>query len=144
MKKFVLLFFKLLLYPIAVSLLTALLSFKKAPQLFEANEKSPPASSYTSGVLDKWMEMQIKLMSTTVANFNGPFVRIYGYSGLVAYEAIFPGISKNSSYLIPPTALNKMPALPVVAWRPTIAGNEVSNWRRSASTLAAGCGRLMK
>jgi len=58
-----------------------------------ATVNSPFASSYTSEVLNKWMEMQIQLMSTTIANFNGPFVRVYAYTGLAAYESILPASS---------------------------------------------------
>ncbi len=112
MKKLILLFTKLLLYPVLISTITGLLSFKNNAKFNAFSDKSPLASSYTSQVLDKWMGMQIKLMSTTIANFNGPFVRIYAYSGLAAFESIFPGIEKNSSHQFSSTALNNIPVMP--------------------------------
>jgi len=63
-------------------------------------------------VLDKWMALQIHLMSTTIASFNGPFVRIYSYSGLAAYESVIPGIQTDSPYWIPNAVFNLMPAMP--------------------------------
>src|SRR6266487_1073510 len=137
MKKLIILFAKLLLYPLLISAITGLLSFKKSVQISEPNDKSPLASSYTSNVLDKWMEMQIKLMSTTIANFNGPFVRIYGYSGLAAYESIFPGIQKNSSYLFSATALNNIPAMPLTE------PNKKYHWPSSVNAALACMNRAM-
>jgi hypothetical protein len=87
-------------------------SFQKVSVNQSFPGKNTPASSHSSDVLDKWMAMQIKLMSTTVASFNGPFVRIYAYSGLAAYESVSPGILKKSSYLFSSSVLNRMPAMP--------------------------------
>lgn len=69
--------------------------------------------SYSTEVLEKWMLMQIRLMSGTFANFNGPFVRIYSYSGLSAYQAIAPSIT-NPSFLISFSQLNQLPDMPPV------------------------------
>jgi hypothetical protein len=114
MKKFALLFIKLLFYPILISVSSSLLSFQKQADHVELIDKSPLASSYTSQVLDKWMSMQIFLMSNTPAIFNGPFVRIFSYTSLAAYESIYPGISKTSPYRFSPEKLNQMPAMPAV------------------------------
>ena len=70
------------------------------------------ASSYSFSVLDKWMAMQIHLMSSTPAVFNGPFVRIFSYTGLAAFESIAPGISKKSEFKIPAEKLNHLPSMP--------------------------------
>lgn len=75
------------------------------------------ASSYTADVLDKWMVLQTKLMSKTSATFNGPFVRIYSYSGLAAYEALAAGISKRSSNRFSANGLNGLPLLPSIVPR---------------------------
>ena len=89
-------------------------SFQKKTVNKFYTDKIVPASYYTSDVIDQWMEMQIKLMSTTVANFNGPFVRIYSYSGMAAYQSILPGIQKNSPHLFSTTAFNNMPVMPSI------------------------------
>ena len=112
MKKFLLRPARLLLFPVLVSGIAVLLSFQKNKQVNTASDKSLPASSYSSDVLDKWMTIQIRLMASTQANFNGPFVRIYAYSGVAAYAAIYPGISKKSVDLFLTTWLNGMPDLP--------------------------------
>src|SRR4026208_983931 len=99
---------KHLLFP----LLICSLSFKKTGDSF--SEKSAPASSSSSAVLDKWMALQIKLMSSTPAIFNGPFVRIYSYTGLAAFRSIFPGIPRKSAYWFPEDVLNNLHALPQI------------------------------
>jgi len=110
MKKLILLFTRLLLYSLLISAITGLQSFEKnSPPV-----NSPLASSYTSDVLDKWMGMQIRLMSSTPANFNGPFVRIYSYTGLVAFESLLPGISKKSDYKFSTEKLNGIPPMPAI------------------------------
>jgi hypothetical protein len=60
------------------------------------------------------MAMQMKLMSTTIASFNGPFVRIFSYSGIAAFESIRPGIQKNSPDLFSLRAFNNFPSMPEV------------------------------
>lgn len=112
MKKIQLSLARLFLSLILLPGVTSLLSFQKDESLRLLPEKSRPASSYSSGVLDKWMTMQIRLMSITPANFNGPFVRIYAYSGVAAYASIYPGRSKKSTELFLMSALNGMPDLP--------------------------------
>jgi hypothetical protein len=99
--------------------------------------ESIPASFYTPAVLDKWLSMQIKLMSTTVASFNGPFVRIYAYSGLAAYESIVPGIPANSFNLLPVTVFNGMPPMPE-----TEPGKNY-HWPSSMNTALAFMNRAM-
>ena len=100
-------------------------------------EKSPLASSYSSVVLDKWMAMQIRLMSNTPAVFNGPFVRIYSYTGLTAFKSIFPGVSRKSAYWFSGDALNKMPALP------EIIDNKKYHWPSSLNAAMAFMNRSM-
>ena len=114
MKKFALLFIKMLFYPILISVTSGLLSFRKQAEPTARIDKSPLASSYTSQVLDKWMSMQIHLMSSTPAVFNGPFVRIFSYTSVAAYEAIYPGISIKSEYRFSSESLNHVPSMPDV------------------------------
>lgn len=89
-----------------------ILSSFEPPSNIDPVNKTEPASSYTTNILNKWIELQIKLMSKTIANFNGPFVRIYSYSGLAGYQSILPGIQHNSPYLIPSIAFNNFPVMP--------------------------------
>ena len=46
------------------------------------------------------------------ASFNGPFIRIYAYSGIVAYASLVPAIKEYSSPKFLISRLNNMPALP--------------------------------
>ena len=117
-------------------LVIVLFSFHKRTGNFSEFNKTNPASSYTPDVLDKWMGMQIKLMSTTVASFNGPFVRIYSYSGLAAYVSILPGIQK-SKYLIGESVLNNFPAIP------QIEPGKQYHWPSSINAALAFMNRVM-
>lgn len=49
------------------------------------------AGRYPSDVIDKWITMQIRLMSHTTGVANVLFSRIYAYTGVTAYEALAPG-----------------------------------------------------
>jgi hypothetical protein len=88
-------------------------------------------------VLDKWIEAQIKLMSTTPANFNGPFVRIYSYSGLAAYVSIRPGIPGKSKYIINEEVLNGFPQMP------GIEPGKNYHWPSSINSALAFMNRIM-
>jgi len=122
---------KLLLLPFFI----CSFSFKKTVHSFP--EKSAPASSYSSKVLDKWMAMQIKLMSSTPAIFNGPFVRIYSYTGLAAFRSIFPGIARKSPFWFSESALNNLHALPGVNQK------ERYHWPSSLNAAMAFMNRSM-
>jgi len=122
---------KLLLLPFFI----CSFSFKKTVHSFP--EKSAPASSYSSTVLDKWMAMQIKLMSSTPAIFNGPFVRIYSYTGLAAFRSIFPGIARKSPFWFSESALNNLHALPGVNQK------ERYHWPSSLNAAMAFMNRSM-
>jgi hypothetical protein len=63
-------------------------------------------------VLDAWMSMQIRLMTQTQASFNGPFIRIYAYSGVVAYAAVQPSMGNSHPYHFPLEKLNQFPTMP--------------------------------
>src|SRR6476659_9331454 len=94
-----------------------LLSFHKRTAGFSEFNKTNPASSYSSDVLDKWMDIQIRLMSRTPSTFNGPFVRIYSYSAIAAYFALYPGMIKSSFTKFSPSQLNRLQALPEIEAR---------------------------
>ncbi len=49
------------------------------------------AGKFSSEVIDKWITMQIRLMSNTTGVANVLFSRIYAYTGVTAYEALAPG-----------------------------------------------------
>jgi len=113
-----------------------LLSFNTPANVHPVNN-SEPASFYTTTILNKWIEMQIKLMSTTIANFNGPFVRIYSYSGLAAYQSILPGITSNSPHFIPATLFNDFPVMP------SIEPGKKYHWPASLNAALAFMNRAM-
>jgi len=117
-------------FAVLIFLAISIISFKENPVYNFSPEKDTLASSYSSDVIDKWMAIQIRLMSTTIASFNGPFVRIYSYSGVAAFEAIRPGIQKNSSRLFSLSALNNIPAMPE-----TDAGKNIIGLRASMLRL---------
>src|SRR5215207_9750909 len=50
------------------------------------------ASSYPSDVLDKWMAMQIRLMTNATGIPNQAFSRHFAYSGIAAVESLAPGL----------------------------------------------------
>ena len=137
MKKLLLPFTRLLLYLVLISGITGLLSFQKNKWINAPADKSHVASSYSSDVLDKWMSMQIRLMASTPATFNGPFVRIYAYSGVAGYAAIYPGISKKSIDLFLITRLNNMPDLPATD------PNKKYHWPSSINAALAFMNRSM-
>ena len=106
MRKTILAFTRLVIASFSFIFLPA---FQKSSQTRVHIDLSQDALSYSSDVLDKWMMMQIRLMSNTTASFNGPFVRVYSYSGLAAYAAIVPGLSKNGYEWFSAVPLKLMP-----------------------------------
>ena len=68
------------------------------------------ASTYPADVLDKWMTLQLRLMRDATGIPNVAFARYYVYSGIVAYEAVRPGIAKNP-YNIPWNGLTGLPEI---------------------------------
>ena len=104
----------LLKFAALIFLTTGLCSYNKISDYKSCPYKSNQVSYYSTDVLDKWMATQIRLMSTTMASFNGPFVRIYSYSSIAAYESVLPGISQNSSFLITASAFNNFPTIPEI------------------------------
>ena len=110
-----LLFVSLSFYLILIFGFRSLLAFPQNKMGTSYTGISQDAGNYSSEILDKWMTLQIRLMSTTQASFNGPFIRIYAYSGIAAYAAIYPGIAGSSPNKFNLNQLNSFPELPVVS-----------------------------
>ena len=137
MKKSLLLAIKFLLYAVLIPGISSLLSFQKEHDSISIPDKSLSVSSYSVDVLDKWMEMQIKLMSSTIASFNGPFVRIYSYSSIAAYLSVYPGIAENSGNRFSAAQLNQIPDLPKTD------KNKKYHWPSSLNAALAFMNRAM-
>lgn len=114
-----------------------ILSFRSVESQNSYSKNSRPTSYYASGVLDKWMTMQIRLMSTTPADFNGPFTRIYAYSGIAAYCSVSPGIPSHSPHNFSASLLNQAPVMPAIN-----PGKEY-HWPSSVNAALASMNRLL-
>ncbi len=70
---------------------------------------SPATATYSADVAMEWINLELKLVKTT-AGFTPPIVaRALGYTGLVLYESVVPGMSTYKSLA---GQLNGLPALP--------------------------------
>ena len=58
----------------------------------------PQASFYSSDVLDKWMTMQLRLMTNATGIPNQAFSRHYAYAGIAAVESIAPGVHAHNAW----------------------------------------------
>jgi hypothetical protein len=137
MKKNLFLSIRLLLNVTLIPGTICLLSFESKHDIISLPDKSLPASSYSTDVLDKWMDMQIKLMSSTIASFNGPFVRIYSYTGIAAYLSVYPGIPETSANRFSAVRLNQIPDLPKTD------KNKKYHWPTSLNAALAFMSRAM-
>lgn len=54
--------------------------------------------NFSSEVVVKWMDMQIRLMATSTGIPNVAFSRPYAYSGIALYEAVVPGMPAHPSF----------------------------------------------
>jgi hypothetical protein len=127
---------KIIIFFIAILMMMIVSSFKIKPHR-NLIDKGEPASYYATYVLDRWLEMQIKLMSSTIANFNGPFVRIYSYTSLAAYESVAASISPKSAYRLAESKINQMPPMP------ELHGNKKYHWPSSLNAAMASMTRAM-
>ncbi len=96
-----------------------------------------PAAAYSFKVLENWMTLQIKLMSTTPASFNGPFVRVYGYTSIATYLSLYPSIPENSPNWFSLSRLNQLRSLP------EIDNTRYYHWPSSVNAALANMTRLM-
>ena len=78
---------KMLLYSILLS--GCFIACNKGDHFYPPG--SNDAGKFPSDVIDKWITMQIRLMSNTTGVANVLFSRIYAYTGVTAYEALAPG-----------------------------------------------------
>ena len=70
---------------------------------------SKPTITYSDDVATKWIDLELRLVKTT-AGFTPPIVaRALGYTGLVLYETVVPGMSTYKSLA---GQLNGLPTLP--------------------------------
>lgn len=65
--------------------------------------------SYSSEVAIKWLNMQIRLLSTTPGLPNHTLSRQFAYSGIVLYESVVPGMPAYQSLQGQLNGLNAMP-----------------------------------
>ena len=72
------------------SISLSLISCKKDPSPVEPGKNG---SSYTSYVVDKWITMQLRLMSNATGIPNQAFSRHFAYSGVAALESLKPGLT---------------------------------------------------
>ncbi|MGZ8557203.1 MAG: vanadium-dependent haloperoxidase [Chitinophagaceae bacterium] len=89
---------------------------------------------YSSEVALKWMDMQLRLMSTATGIPNVAFARPYAYSGISLYEAVVPGMP---SYQSLEGKLNGLSGLP-----PTKHG-VAYHWPSSANAALAYANKNM-
>lgn len=87
-------------------------------------------------VLDAWMALQIRLMSSTPASFNGPFIRIYAYTGISAYASI-PPAAAGDAYAF---ALDRLQDFPVL---PLPEKDKTYHWPASLNSAMAFMNRVM-
>lgn len=72
---------------------------------------SKQTKNFSSDVVVKWMDMQLRLMATTAGIPNVAFSRHYAYSGIALYEAVVPGMP---SYQSLEGQLNGLSGLPQI------------------------------
>ena len=65
---------------------------KSGPVFRDGNDD---AAIYSSDVIDKWITLQLRLMRDASGIPNVAFSRYYAYSGIVALEALKPGIDRD-------------------------------------------------
>ena len=90
--------------------------------------------TYTSDVAIAWMNMQLRLMSTTSGIPNVAFTRPYAYSGIALYEAVEPGMPAYQSLEGQLSGLTGLPkTLPGLAY----------HWPSSANAALAYINKYM-
>lgn len=95
---------------------------------------SKQTKTYSSEVVIKWMNMQIRLMAATTGVANVAFSRPYAYSGIALYEAVVPGMPSSNSLA---SKLNGLTGLP------QIKHGTAYHWPTSANAALANINRQM-
>lgn len=79
--------------------LTASIAFLSSCKKVDTyRNNGPQASAYPSDVLDKWMTMQLRLMTNATGIPNQAFSRPFAYAGVAAFEAIAPGVPSHQAF----------------------------------------------
>ncbi|HEY0676894.1 MAG TPA: vanadium-dependent haloperoxidase [Chitinophagaceae bacterium] len=81
------------MYFMATSIALFLLSSCKKDEDIVSNGNHPAA--HTSDVVDKWLNMQLRLMRNSTGIPNHALSRQYAYSGIAAFESLAPGLQSD-------------------------------------------------
>ena len=88
---------------------------KDQPMALESNNDEhghlKQTKTYSSEVVIKWMNMQIRLMAATTGVANVTFTRPFAYSGIALYESVVGGMPNYQSIA---NQLNGLSGLPIV------------------------------
>ena len=91
-------------------------------------------NTYSSEVVIKWMNMQLRLMAATTGVANVAFSRPFAYSGIALYESVVPGMPSHNSLA---GKLNGLTGLPQTEH------GTAYHWPTSANTALASINRQM-
>jgi hypothetical protein len=70
---------------------------KEGPIITSSSSALKNPHLYPSAIIGKWISMQIRLMRDATGFPNVVFSRYYAYSGVAAFEALTPGLSKEDA-----------------------------------------------
>jgi hypothetical protein len=71
--------------------LMVIVCFTSCQKSNNSSQGEPPAKTFPSDVIDKWMTLEIRIYKDATGIANGAFARPFAYSGISAYESIDPG-----------------------------------------------------
>ena len=101
--------------------------------------------TYSSDVVYKWMDMQLRLMQTSSPFIGGlPVSRVFGYTGIALYESVVPGMPAYQSLS---GQLNQFPNMPKTSpgfayhW-PSNANAAIGAMTRSLFPAASAAGKV--
>ncbi|HET6723697.1 MAG TPA: hypothetical protein VFH07_13155, partial [Chitinophagaceae bacterium] len=101
--------------------------------------------TYSSEVVYKWIDMQLRLMQTSSPFIGGlPVSRVFGYSGIALYESVVPGMPAYQSLS---GQLNQFPNMPKTSpgfayhW-PSNANAAIAAMTRSLFPTASAAGKV--
>ena len=86
------------------------------------------AKEYSSEVVLKWMEMQLRIIRTTTGLAPATNSRLFGYSGVALYESVVPGMP---AYQTLHGQLTNLPAMP------STENGKAYHWAASANAALA-------
>ena len=101
--------------------------------------------TYSSEVVNKWIDMQLRLMQTSSPFIGGlPVSRVFGYTGIALYESVVPGMPAYQSLS---GQLNQFPNMPKTSpgfayhW-PSNANAALGAMTRSLFPAASAAGKV--